>query len=309
EVGTGFHPELSGRENIFLNGSILGMSRREIKSKFDEITAFADLDKFLDTPVKRYSSGMFVRLAFAVAAHLQPEVLIVDEVLAVGDAQFQKKCLGRMKDISRQNRTVLFVSHNTHAVLGLCDTVVWLESGRIKLQGGPREIVSTYLSDRSSEEWSKTWEGDAKAPGNAKVTLRNVLLEPDFREGEGKISLETSLQFTFDVINHVPGAQLHLSVHLVEVEKGCILCTTSAPRCHEAGVIRSGFRLPGGLVNDGTFFLRVIVVEDGVNPILVVNEALFFTIHDTERTSGWYGKWEGAVRPRLNWTVENAQAI
>lgn len=149
EVGTGFHPELSGRENIFLNGSILGMTRREIKAKFDEIIAFADLDQFLDTPVKRYSSGMFVRLAFAVAAHLQPEVLIVDEVLAVGDAQFQKKCLGKMRDVSQEGRTVLFVSHDMTAMRRLCNKAVLMSKGQVSMVGPTGDVVSEYLARES----------------------------------------------------------------------------------------------------------------------------------------------------------------
>lgn len=149
EVGTGFHPELNGRENIFLNGSILGMSRREIKAKFDEIVAFADMDKFLDTPVKRYSSGMFVRLAFAIAAHLQPEVLIVDEVLAVGDAQFQKKCLGKMRDVSQEGRTILFVSHDMSAVRRLCSRAILMSKGQVAKIGPTSDVVSEYLARES----------------------------------------------------------------------------------------------------------------------------------------------------------------
>src|SRR5690349_19497810 len=139
EVGTGFHPELTGRENVFLNGSILGMSRVEIRKKFDEIIEFAEIEKFLDTPVKRYSSGMYVRLAFAVAAHLEPEILIVDEVLAVGDAQFQKKCLGKMRDVAQGGRTILFVSHNMAAIQNLCSSIIWLDRGKMKKQGGVSE--------------------------------------------------------------------------------------------------------------------------------------------------------------------------
>ncbi|MBA3915695.1 MAG: ABC transporter ATP-binding protein, partial [Acidobacteriales bacterium] len=146
EVGTGFHPELSGRENIFLNGSILGMKKKEIRRRFDEIVAFAEVERFLDTPVKRYSSGMYVRLAFAVAAHLQPEILIVDEVLAVGDAEFQKKCLGKMREVSSgEGRTVLFVSHNMAAVTTLCDRAILLEEGRVVMDGGAAEVVARYL--------------------------------------------------------------------------------------------------------------------------------------------------------------------
>ncbi len=146
EVGTGFHPELTGRENVYLNGAILGMSHVEIKQKFDEIVAFAEIDKFLDTPVKRYSSGMYVRLAFAVAAHLEPDIMIVDEVLAVGDADFQKKCLGKMNEVSRrQGRTVVFVSHNMGAVSSLCRSVVWIESGMIRRRGEPKDVIGEYL--------------------------------------------------------------------------------------------------------------------------------------------------------------------
>ena len=149
EVGTGFHPELTGRENIFLNGAILGMSRAEIRSKFDEIVAFAEVERFLDTPVKRYSSGMYVRLAFAVAAHLEPEILVVDEVLAVGDAQFQKKCLGKMQSVARGGRTVLFVSHNMGAVTTLCQRGIWLDAGRLVASGSARDIVDRYVSEGS----------------------------------------------------------------------------------------------------------------------------------------------------------------
>jgi lipopolysaccharide transport system ATP-binding protein len=145
EVGTGFHPELTGRENIFLNGAILGMSRAEIAQKFDEIVAFAEVEKFLDTPVKRYSSGMYVRLAFAVAAHLEPEILIVDEVLAVGDAQFQKKCLGKMEDVSKEGRTVLFVSHQMAAVEALCNRAILINAGQVHLDGPPTQVINAYL--------------------------------------------------------------------------------------------------------------------------------------------------------------------
>ena len=151
EVGTGFHPELTGRENIFLNGAILGMTRQEIRKKFDEIVAFAEVEKFLDTPVKHYSSGMYVRLAFAVAAHLEPEILIVDEVLAVGDAEFQKKCLGKMDEVSRQQgRTVLFVSHNMETVLKLCTRGIFFQEGRVKATGDAKSVVATYLNSRPS---------------------------------------------------------------------------------------------------------------------------------------------------------------
>lgn len=175
EVGTGFHPELTGRENVYLNGAILGMSRAEIRGKFDEIVSFAEVEKFLDTPVKRYSSGMYTRLAFAVAAHLEPEILVVDEVLAVGDAAFQKRCLGKMSEVASQGRTVLFVSHNMGAVAALCSRVIWLDAGRVRLDGEPRSTISRYITettetlagrlDVAHARRSPYWGGQVKITG------------------------------------------------------------------------------------------------------------------------------------------------
>jgi lipopolysaccharide transport system ATP-binding protein len=171
EIGTGFHPELTGRENVFMNGTILGMKRREIAAKFDEIVAFSEIEQFIDTPVKRYSSGMYVRLAFAVAAHLEPEILLVDEVLAVGDAAFQKKCLGKMGDVARKGRTVLFVSHNIGAVESLCPEVLWLEGGRVRRKGAADEICTAYLREVSQPENNVIPEEQRRGSGLIK-TLR-----------------------------------------------------------------------------------------------------------------------------------------
>lgn len=176
EVGTGFHPELSGRENIFLNGSILGMSKSEIQKKFDEIVDFAEVERFLDTPVKRYSSGMYVRLAFAVAAHLEPEILIVDEVLAVGDAEFQKKCLGKMKDVSGEGRTVLFVSHNMAAIQNLCDKAIYLKNGQVQLVGESNTVISNYLK-ASSDANAIQLEDRKDRSGNGVVRFTTVTLK------------------------------------------------------------------------------------------------------------------------------------
>ncbi len=178
EVGTGFHPELSGRENIFLNGAILGMGRKEIKSKFDEIVDFSEVEKFLDTPVKRYSSGMYVRLAFAVAAHLEPEILIVDEVLAVGDSKFQKKCLGKMGEVSSQGRTILFVSHNTTFVRNLCNKGIWLDRGQIKQTGSTTEVINSYLSSMHDQTFDENSElhNTLNRRGNGDVRFSKILI-------------------------------------------------------------------------------------------------------------------------------------
>ena len=181
EVGTGFHPELTGRENIYLNGSILGMSKREIASKFDEIVAFAEVERFLHTPVKRYSSGMYVRLAFAVAAHLQPEILVVDEVLAVGDAAFQKKCLGKMGDVAKEGRTILFVSHNMAAIQALCSRAILLEGGRLTHQGRTQDVAQRYLhSVMSAAEIPLDQRQDRTGDGSARIVAMKIQsLDPD----------------------------------------------------------------------------------------------------------------------------------
>lgn len=197
EVGTGFHPELTGRENIFLNGAILGMGKEEIKRKFDEIVAFAEVEKFLDTPVKRYSSGMYVRLAFAVAAHLEPEILIVDEVLAVGDVQFQKKCLGKMEEVGKEGRTVIFVSHNMSAVESLCDRGILLQSGGLSLDGDPQEAIKTYLENAYtlSKEVPIKQRKDRSGSGKLRVTGFRTL----DNEGNEVFSLQSGKDYIFEV--------------------------------------------------------------------------------------------------------------
>ena len=196
EVGTGFHPELTGRENIHLNGAILGMGRKEIQHKFDEIVAFAEVEKFLDTPVKRYSSGMYVRLAFAVAAHLEPEVLIVDEVLAVGDAQFQKKCLGKMEDVGKDGRTVVFVSHQIASVEKLCNRGILINNGRINYLGNQSQTIAQYLATSSDESTSLANRKDRRGNGSFKV------LEIDFRDTEGNLLESSQSGQTVDVNLH-----------------------------------------------------------------------------------------------------------
>ena len=204
EVGTGFHPELSGRENIFLNGAILGMSRNEIKMKFDEIVAFAEIEKFLDTPVKRYSSGMYVRLAFAVAAHLEPEILVVDEVLAVGDAQFQKKCLGKMGAVAKEGRTVLFVSHNMSAVQGLCEKAIWFEQGQIQMIGLARSTITAYLTTVSVGQESMSVDQMPRIAGGKDIRL--IALDLISENGELTNRFHFSdrmiMRFCFKIINH-----------------------------------------------------------------------------------------------------------
>ena len=235
EVGTGFHPELTGRENTFLSGAILGMGKSEITRKFDEIVAFAELEQFIDTPVKHYSSGMYVRLAFAVAAHLEPEILFVDEVLAVGDAAFQKKCLGKMGDVSRQGRTIVFVSHNMTALQKLCTRVVWLNGGQVTETGDTRKVVDHYLQANAVANLESVWEDNLTAPGNERVRLRSVRVFPQTDSGE-PITVHTPLRIEFTYFNYVPDTMLNVSMNLNNLEEVCVFVSASDFEPRPAGL-------------------------------------------------------------------------
>jgi lipopolysaccharide transport system ATP-binding protein len=212
EVGTGFHPELSGRENIYLNGAILGMGHGEIKNKFDEIVAFAEVEKFLDTPVKRYSSGMYVRLAFAVAAHLEPEILIVDEVLAVGDAQFQRKCLGKMQDVSRNGRTILFVSHNMAAIQNLCNKCIYLKDGMIQKEGNSSDVISEYLKSAIANIADNLDERTDRK-GNGAIRIISVNIKDDSNRDVSALQCGSNGKFCIHFKINAPVLKnFHLSV-------------------------------------------------------------------------------------------------
>ena len=307
EVGTGFHPELSGRENIYLNGAILGMTRREIQSKFDEIVAFAEVDRFIDTPVKRYSSGMYVRLAFAVAAHLEPEILLVDEVLAVGDVQFQKKCLGKMGEVAKGGRTVLFVSHNMGAVRSLCSRALLLECGRVESQGTTDSVVDAYLSTASTECLAQEWGTPAEAPGNGKARLKRVALEyPGKSEGE-PLTTHVPVDVHFEFWNLGLDGLLNISTHLRNVAGEVLFNVWShqqeMPACALSGVLR----IPGDFLNDGLYTLDFMVVENS-RRVYCLDPALTFQVHDWREGIAWFGKVSGAIRPVfLSFPLEAAQ--
>ena len=263
EVGTGFHPELTGRENIFLNGAILGMSRAEIKNKFDEIVAFAEIERFLDTPVKRYSSGMYVRLAFAVAAHLEPEILIVDEVLAVGDAQFQKKCLGKMEDASAEGRTVLFVSHNMAAIQQLCGSGILLRAGTVGEIGSIEEVIETYLNDSTSI--SKESIGDIpRSRGDYGVIARFINAWPVNSKGERTTSFKTGEDITFnleikaferiDSLEIVAGLDAYMDYRITTVLSGETGMLFAADK---DAVISINLRFPGLHLKPGIYSLTL----------------------------------------------------
>ncbi len=313
EVGTGFHPELTGRENIFMNGAILGMKRTEIIRRFDEIAAFAETEKFLDTAVKHYSSGMYLRLAFAVAAHLEPEILIVDEVLAVGDAAFQRKCLGKMGQVASEGRTVLLVSHNMQAITTLCRSAVLLEGGRVALFGPSGEVVSAYLQPDVSqlEEQQRVFEDPSGAPGNDKIRVRAVRVAPEGPSESAEIGIETPVRIEIDYWNLRDGAIVLLVLDVYTLDGTAVFESLSVddPSWHgeplQAGLYRSVCLIPGQFLNQGSYRLRVVFIDEfGTARIFDHQSAAVFTVHDlSERRISWYGRFLGVVRPRLQWST------
>ena len=297
EVGTGFHPELTGRENIFLNGAILGMKQNEIRSQFDEIVDFAGIEKFLDTPVKRYSSGMYVRLGFAIAAHLEPEILIVDEVLAVGDSEFQKKCLGKMKDVSNSGRTILFVSHNTTAVQGLCNKAAFLQKGNLVKYGEVGEVLHDYMSSLSKFQLQQNWETPENAPGNDLVRIKNIEVVPEFVNGSKNIDVRTPLKVNIEFWNILETAQLNLSMFLYNMTGECVFNVGSQAKTFSNGLVKGVLEIPANFLNDGSYYISVMIVKDTADPIYFMEDAISFDVADFREGTNWYGKWPGAVRP------------
>jgi len=312
EVGTGFHPELTGRENIYLSGAILGMHRVEIDRKFDEIVAFAETGKFLDTPVKRYSSGMYVRLAFAVAAHLEPEVLLVDEVLAVGDLAFQKKCLGKMGNVAQEGRTVLFVSHNMVAVQNLCNRVIWLHDGKLQGDGSTSDVISQYLSVSYKSITEQIWDDIETAPGNERVRIHRIRILPANGDGTGQIAMETPLQVEIEYWNLLEDARLHISLHFYN-EQQIVAFTSNSNETDpitgatdlSTGLYRSVCSIPGNLLNAGTHRVMMLFLRDTSKITYRLDDALSFEVLDlSERPGTWYGKEPGVVRPKLTWSTQ-----
>lgn len=306
EVGTGFHPELTGRENIFLNGSILGMAHAEIRSKFDEIVAFAGVEKFLDTPVKRYSSGMYVRLAFAVAAHLEPEILVVDEVLAVGDAEFQKKCMSKMQDVaSGGGRTVLFVSHNMIAIQSLCEQAVLLERGRLKSAGPTASVIASYLSESMVSNQITSWDDPESAPGNSIMRIRRISVMDGNDSGFTSLSMQTEIRIETEYTVYASNSLLHITYHLMNDQGITVLTTWSKPKVHSAGRYRATCRIPGNLLNSGGYFLKLFIVENENFPIYWKEDIASFNIMDTaQRETAYMGREPGIVQPILEWSTE-----
>ncbi|MFN4145743.1 MAG: ABC transporter ATP-binding protein, partial [Runella sp.] len=298
-----------GRENIFLNGAILGMKRQEIKQAFDSIVDFAGVERFLDTPVKRYSSGMYVRLGFAIAAHLSPEILIIDEVLAVGDAEFQKKCLGKMRDVSESGRTILFVSHNLAAVQSLCNRALYFEKGQLKIEGDTTHVINNYLSHVAKKNFERYWATPQEAPGTDQVRLRSVRLKPVYQDNLKHIDVRTPLRVQIEFWNMEDDAVLNLSLHLFAFTGECIFNVGTAAQEFQKGLVTATLEIPGNFLNDGSYVISVMIVKDTSNVLYQMSDALAFDVEDHREGVTWYGKWPGYVRPQLNFQICQAEVL
>jgi lipopolysaccharide transport system ATP-binding protein len=319
EVGTGFHSELSGRENIFLNGAIMGMSRAEVRARFDEIVAFAEVDKFLDTPVKRYSSGMYVRLAFAVAAHLQPEILVVDEVLAVGDASFQKKCLGKMQSVASGGRTVLFVSHNMAAISRLCSRAILLSHGEVAADGPVPTVAGIYAGGTKGESATEVdFRVRGKPPGSEHVRLLAARLLGD-ASGSATVDIRRPFSFEIDFEVLTDRYPVNPNLHFFNEEGACVFVTSDSSlresqQVRPLGIHRATVTIPGNFMSEGMFSVDVAIST--LDPVIVhvLERGLFsFRIHDPvegDSVRGVYaGPMPGVVRPMLPWRTEPLGAV
>lgn len=293
EVGTGFHGELTGRENIYLNGAILGMKVKRIDEKLDDIIEFSGIERHIDTPVKRYSSGMFVRLAFAVAAHLDNDILIADEVLAVGDAEFQKRALGKMKELSTgEGRTVLFVSHNMIAVKNLCNNGILLDKGKVLGNSDINNIISSYLSNKIKEGIvNNFWEFE-NAPGLEKIKVKSAYIQ---FEGDN-----LTVKTPFDIVTEFwcleEGFPVNVSMVLYNNESYCVFNVSTDNIPLSKGLHKAIFNIPANLMNDGQYYVSNLFVHNS-SGYFFHEQANSFEIEEERKSSAWYGKWTGAVRP------------
>ena len=314
EVGTGFHPELTGRENIYLNGAILGMSQREIDQKFDEIVGFSEVQQFIDTPVKRYSSGMYVRLAFAVAAHLEPEILVVDEVLAVGDAEFQRKCLGKMSDVARSGRTVLFVSHNMSAVARLTEETIVLNEGRLVLYDQTPRAIDYYMSSGFAQLGERRWQA-GEIPASA-APFRPLQLRLCNARGQVSESVRSTepLLIEFHYRLDAPITGLRVGLYLQTARGETVLTSFDTDdaaqfetyRNRQAGEYVSRCEIPADFLNEGRYVLGVNASSYRVRRYFQDEQALSFNVDATGAPgSQWTEARLGLVRPRLSWEIAN----
>jgi lipopolysaccharide transport system ATP-binding protein len=311
EVGTGFHPELTGRENLYLNGAILGMDRPYIDRRFEEIVEFAGVGKFMDTPVKRYSSGMYLRLAFAVAAHLEPEIMVIDEVLAVGDAQFQNKCLAKMSDVHAEGRTVIFVSHNLTAVRSLCTRAVVMREGTVVADTSPADAINIYLSELRENVLVREYPIAATAPQNGSVRVEQVAVRSNAGEILEQVDTATSFRIEVDFAVKHEDALAGLNLLVYDLENNLVFqsLNTLEPNWYgrpmPPGRFRSSCALPGNLLNSGKYSVAVQLFGGGFSDLHLTSDVLRMEVGDAPDARGdYFGHFPGAVRPRLEWHTE-----
>ena len=314
EVGTGFHRELSGRENIFLNGAILGMKRQEIEAKFDQIVDFSEMEEFLETPIKHYSSGMFTRLAFAVAAHLEPEILIVDEVLAVGDLAFQRKCLNKMRDVNKKGRTILFVSHNMQAITRICERAIWIKDGEIQTDGEANEVVGEYLNSQLETSSNKIWNDLETAPGNDIVRLRQITLLDEKGENSSTFDIRKPvfIEINYEILQE--GKILTPAISLFNEEGICVFNSKDLNEkfrreVREKGIYTSRVNIPANFLAEGNFFVaaQAATYEPFTEHFNERDVAAFLITDAMEGDSArgdFAGQMQGVIRPILEWETQ-----
>lgn len=300
EVGTGFNNELTGRENIFNSGYVLGMSKTEILRKFDEIVAFSGIENFIDTPVKRYSSGMYVRLAFSVVAHLEPDILIIDEVLAVGDAGFQKKCLGKMKEVAaKSDRTILFVSHSMPAIANLCTEAIWLDKGIIQKKGTPAETIAAYIGTAHADTNSRQWAEPENAPGNNSIKMKRISVKPVPDEPGSYISVKTPVKLEAEFWCFEENCSLNINVRLMTANGECVFDLGSPAIAAEKAILALNSIIPANLLNNTTYFIALTIVKDNAVHLYSFNNCISFQVEDDRKGLHYYGVWPGIIRPAL----------
>ncbi len=312
EVGTGFHPDLSGRDNVYMNGVLLGMSHGEVSRLFDEIVDFAGVEQFIDLPVKRYSSGMYLRLAFGVAAHLVADILLIDEVLAVGDVSFQKKCLARMGEVANEGRTILFVSHNLTAVQALCPRTIWIDKGRVVADGATRGVLSSYLqSARSSGSGGEQSWVEGQGPAAGPVELTSAVVRSASGSVSDPIDVRTAIAVEFVFHADDVSSATMVAFQLLN-EEGAVVFDTGpeeGPVDWPRGAHRVRTIIPPDLLNDGSYRITFQLYREGALALQLPNLLGFDLLDTSDDRHGWYGKWQGVIRPRLKWTRDANGAL
>jgi lipopolysaccharide transport system ATP-binding protein len=309
EVGTGFHGELTGRENIYLNGNIMGMKKKEIDRKFDEIIEFSGVSRFLDTPVKRYSSGMYVRLAFAVAAHLDPEILVIDEVLAVGDAEFQQKCMAKIKSISKEEgKTILFVSHNIQTIRNVCNRALVLEKGKIIASGESESVLASYVKLSRDQFLGNDYSQQNNLPGNNNIRIKRVELIPNYLNQLEVIDVRTELSIRFEFIYQVEEAGELMVILQVFRSTGELIFELASPNyTFRNGMVKGESAIPGNFLNDGLYYISLAYVRNSSTRLFYHESCLSFDVEDYKDSGGMYGKWAGIIRPSFPLKLDQEQ--